>query len=501
MRRPHRSNLVLVAAGWLLGLATVVTCSRPAGEPSHPTSDGAPPAAGRALLPAPAFARAAAAGAGEATLADVAERVVPSVVNISATRVTPRFRQHPFFHDPMFRDFFGPMPQAQPEQSLGSGVIVSRDGVVVTNNHVIDQTREIRIKLHDGRELDAEVVGTDPKADVAVLRIASPPAGLQPLPFGDSDQLRLGDVVLAVGNPFGVGQTVTMGIVSGLGRGGMGLVDYEDFIQTDAAINPGNSGGALVNMRGELVGINTAILSRTGGYQGVGFAIPSNMARPLTDSLLAHGKVVRGFLGVSIQELDRDLASGLGLSVDRGALVSDVTAKSPAARAGLRRGDVIVELDGAPIGSTRALRNRIAATRPGTEVRLTLVRDGARRTVTVTLDELPSEPQLAAGAGGGPGAAADQGALAGVTVGPLDAASRARFRIGREVKRGVVVTAVEPGSPALHAGLRPGDVILELDRAAVDSVARFRSLYGTGKDAVLLLIQRGDATLFIAIKR
>ena len=500
MRRPHRSNLVLVATGWLLGLATVITCSRPAGEPSRPTGDGAPPA-GRSLLPAPALARAASAGAGEATLADVAERVVPSVVNISASRVTPRFRQHPFFHDPMFRDFFGPMPHAgQPEQSLGSGVIVSRDGVVVTNNHVVDQTREIRVKLHDGRELEAEVVGTDPKADLAVLRIAEPPPGLEPLSFGDSDQLRLGDVVLAVGNPFGVGQTVTMGIVSGLGRGGMGLVDYEDFIQTDAAINPGNSGGALVNMRGELVGINTAILSRTGGYQGIGFAIPSSMARPVTDSLLAHGKVVRGFLGVSIQELDRDLASGLGLSVDRGALVSDVTAKSPAARAGLRRGDVIVEVDGSPITSTRALRNRIAATRPGTEVRLTLVRDGARRTVAVELDELPADEQLAA-AGGGSGRAADEGALAGVAVGPLDAANRARFRIGRDVKRGVVVTRVEPGSPALHAGLRPGDVILELDRTAVDSVARFRSLYGKGKDAVLLLIQRGGATLFIAIKR
>ena len=492
MRRPFRWNVLLVTSGWMLGMLTT-TCSRPV-EPAG-TQASTPPAALAGPLPAPAFARAAAGG--DQTIADVAGRVVASVVNVSATRVTPEFRQHPFFDDPFFRDFLGPMPRTRPgpEQSLGSGVIVSADGVILTNNHVVEHAREIRVKLHDGRELGARVVGTDPKSDLAVLRLADKTAGLTPLAFGNSDQLRLGDVVLAIGNPFGVGQTVTMGIVSGLGRDGIGLADYEDFIQTDAAINPGNSGGPLVDMRGELVGINTAILSRSGGSQGIGFAIPSNMARPVLDALLHGGKVTRGWLGVSIQDLDDKLARALDLTVDRGVLVSDVSKGSPAARAGLERGDVIVALNGDPMTSTRKLRNRIAATAPGTTVSLEVVRQRARKTISVELEALPDTlagPAVEAPAGG---------ALEGVSVSALDARARQEYSIPKDVTRGVVVTAIDPASPALAAGLRPGDVILELDRKPIDSVAGFRKAYAASRDSAVLLVQRGEATMYLVIRR
>ncbi|HEU5059934.1 MAG TPA: Do family serine endopeptidase [Kofleriaceae bacterium] len=492
MRRPFRWNVLLAAGGWMLGMMTA-TCSRPV-EPGPSQSSGPGLVAG--ALPAPAFAHAAGtAASGDPTLADIAGRVVASVVNVSATRVAPEFRQEPFFDDPFFRDFFGPMPRPGPEQSLGSGVIVSAEGVVLTNNHVIEHARDIKVKLHDGRELAAKVVGTDPKSDVAVLRLEGKVSGLSPLPFGDSDRLRLGDVVLAIGNPFGVGQTVTMGIVSGLGRDGIGILDYEDFIQTDAAINPGNSGGALVNMRGELVGINTAILSRSGGYQGVGFAIPSNMARPVLDALLRGGKVARGWMGVSIQDLDDKLAAALELPVKRGVLVSDVEKGSPAARAGLRRGDVVVSLNGEEVTSTRKLRNRIAAAGPGRTVSLEVVRQGGRRTLSVQLAELPDS--VAGPASDAPA----EGALEGVAVAALDSSVRRRLSIPKEVTRGVVVTGVAPASPAMAAGLRPGDVIAELNRKPIDSVAAFQKAYAASRDSVLLLVHRGEATLYIAVRR
>jgi serine protease Do len=494
MRRPFRWNVLLATSGWILGMMTA-TCSRPV-EPGAGRTTSSSPLAG--ALPAPAFAHAAgAAPSGDPTIADIAGRVVPSVVNVSATRVAPEFRQAPFFDDPSLRDFFGPMPRLRPgpEQSLGSGVIVSADGVVLTNNHVIEYAREIRVKLHDGRELAAKLVGSDPRSDVAVLRLEGKVTGLTPLSFGDSDRLRLGDVVLAIGNPFGVGQTVTMGIVSGLGRDGIGIVDYEDFIQTDAAINPGNSGGALVNMRGELIGVNTAILSRTGGYQGVGFAIPSNMARPVLDALLRGGKVSRGWMGVSIQDLDDKLAAALELPVQRGVLVSNVEKGSPAARAGIRRGDVIVALNGEQVASTRKLRNRIAAAGPGKTVALEVMREGKRRTLSVVLAELPDS------VAGPVDDAPATGALEGVAVGALDSRIRRQLSIPKDVTRGVVVTAVAPGSPALAAGLRPGDVIVELDRKPIDSVAAFQKAYAAGRDSVVLLVQRGEASLYIAVRR
>ena len=493
MTRPFPWNVLLMTSGWMIGLM-IAACSRPV----EPRADaGRAATAAIPVLPAPAFVRAATAAAGDLSIADIAERVVPAVVNISATRVGREFRQEPFFDDPLFRDFFhGPMsPRSGPEQSLGSGVIVSADGVILTNNHVVQHAKEIQVKLRDGREYKAKLIGTDPKSDLAALRLQGKIEKLTPLAFGNSDQLRLGDVVLAIGNPFGVGQTVTMGIVSGLGRDGIGLADYEDFIQTDAAINPGNSGGALVDMRGQLVGINTAILSRSGGNQGIGFAIPSNMARPVLDALLHGGKVARGWLGVSIQDVDDKLASALDLGIKRGVLVSDVNKGSPAARAGLQRGDVIVAMNGEEMTSTRKLRNRIAAAGPKAAVTLEVVRKGARKKLSVALAELPDT--LAGPASDAPG----EGALEGVSVSALDAATRRLHSIPGEIDEGVLVTAIEPGSPALAAGLRIGDVIVEVNKRSVDSVAAFKRAYAASRDPVVLLVQRGGATLYMVIRQ
>lgn len=308
--------------------------------------------------PTPAIARVG----GDVEISDVAERVVAGVVNIASEKVVretggpPQFG--PLFNEPFFRHFFGgppgpgSRPQERRENSLGSGVIVSHDGVVLTNNHVIENADKIRVALADGRELDAEVVGRDPESDLGVLKLKGELKDLKPLVFGDSDTLRLGQVVLAIGNPFGIGQTVTMGIVSAKGRASVGIVQYEDFIQTDAAINPGNSGGALVNMHGELVGINTAIISRSGGYQGVGFAIPTKMARPIMESLLQHGKVARGWLGVAIQDVTPELREALGVGAEKGVLLSDVTPGSPADKGGLKRGDIVLKLNGQVMDSS-----------------------------------------------------------------------------------------------------------------------------------------------------
>jgi serine protease Do len=438
-----------------------------------------------------------------ASVADVAERVVPSVVSISATRMVRAQPAHPFL-----REFFGDpgmgpgrgrgMPEEHQQQGLGSGVIVTRDGVVLTNNHVVEQAEDIQVTLSDGRKLAAEVVGTDPQSDLAVVRIQGKvPANLQPLEFGDSAALRLGDVVLAIGNPFGVGQTVTMGIVSAKGRSSMGIVDYEDFIQTDAAINPGNSGGALVNLRGELVGINTAILSRSGGYQGIGFAIPASMARPIMTSLLSDGKVARGWLGVAIQSMDSDLAEAMKLDGTQGVLISDVTPGSPAAKVGLKRGDVIVALDGKPMTESSQLRNTVAARNPGSKVALDVMRNGKTQRFEVGLGTLPNnqvgkvESELGK----------SDGLLSGVKVANLTPQLRARFNVPDEVQSGVLVTQVSPGSRAHRVGLRAGDVIVEFDRQAVDSVAALEELNRQAEGSALLLVSRQGNTVFLPLRQ
>jgi serine protease Do len=436
--------------------------------------------------------------------AEVVSRVSPAVVTIRSERRVRASEQFPFMDDPFFREFFGdrsrnsqPRPQERLQRGLGSGVIVSADGYILTNHHVIDGAQEIRVELNDNRTLAAKVVGSDPPSDLAVLKIDV--QGLPVLPLGDSDRVRVGDVVLAVGNPLGVGQTVTMGIISAKGRS-TGLSDgsFEDFLQTDAPINTGNSGGALVNTSGELVGINSQILSPSGGNIGIGFAIPANMARSVMDQLLKGGKVRRGMLGLTIQQVTPDLASSLGLSNVRGALVSSVQPGSPAERAGLKRGDVITAINGAPVSDSNSLRNQIARTQPGTEVSLTIARDSSEQQVRVTLGELPADKSRAA-VGDGSGDASNTGKL-GISVEILTPALASRLDLPSSAQ-GLVVTGVDPTGPAAAAGIRENDLIEEVNRQPVRSVADLQAaLQRTGERPALLLINRRGDSLFLTVR-
>jgi serine protease Do len=407
--------------------------------------------------------------------APVIKRVSPTVVNVFTTKtVRNPFAQQwmPFFDDPNFRRFFGdPLgrpdsrrhPRTFQQRSLGSGVIVTPDGYIITNDHVVDGADEIKVaREKDRKEYTARIVGRDPKTDIAVLKVEAD--DLPHATFADSDKLEVGDVVFALGNPFGVGQTVTMGIVSAVGRGGLGIEDYEDFIQTDAAINPGNSGGALVDAEGRLVGINTAIVSRSGGNQGIGFAVPANLARAIMDRLVKDGKIVRGFLGVSIQDVTPELAKEFKVPESGGALISEVTEGSAAAAAGLKSGDVIIEFNGKPVKDSRTLRLTIGQTAPGTKADLKVLRDGKERSFKVTLKEMPGE-KLAGG--GDPTRETEDEALRGVGVSDLDANARKQFNVPEELK-GAIIISVEPDSPSYAAGLREGDVILEINRKPVE---------------------------------
>jgi len=486
-------TLWLIPALLLLG-ACPSKKKQPQGDLTPPGPKGPHLASPLNIFARPAFAYAA-KGPKEVSLSDVAERTVKSVVNISSTRVVKRpHGLSPYHGNPFFERFFNrpSPPREQRARSLGSGVIVSKDGVVLTNNHVVEHADEILVTLSDNTQLKAKMVGTDPKSDLAVLRLEGDLSKLLPLPLGDSAKLRLGEVVLAIGNPFGVGQTVTMGIVSALGRADMGIVDYEDFIQTDAAINPGNSGGALVSLRGELIGINTAILSRTGGYQGIGFAIPTAMARPIMDSLLEHGKVLRGWLGVVIQNLTPEIAKAMKLPVSQGVLVADVQPDSPASKAGLERGDVITALDGKPMHAVSKLRNQIATAGSGTKVKLQVLREGKSREVELALGVLPGDQIAHLGP--------QQGVLGGLTVEPLGDEVRRRMRLPRRTT-GVVVTEVKPGSAADTAGLRDGDLILEINRQTVKDAYQFSTVYKAAKDPVLLLVFREGTTMYLLLEK
>jgi len=443
---------------------------------------------------------------GDTTIADVAEKTVVSVVNIASTQVVTNPGNNfpsPFLDDPFFKHFFGPQfrpngPSKRRQNSLGSGVIISEDGIILTNNHVVQDAEEIKITLHDEREFEGEIVGTDPQSDLAVVRLKGDVTGIKPLPLGDSDALRLGDVVLAIGSPFGLSQTVTMGIVSAKGRNEVRLVDYENFIQTDAAINPGNSGGALVNLKGELVGINTAIASKSGGYQGIGFAIPSNMAKTIMQSLIDYGKVSRGWLGVGIQDISQEIAEAMNLSSTKGVLVSDVFEDSPAEKAGLKSGDVIIRVDGEKMESRDQLRNRIALIGPDKKVSLTILRDGKVKELRVKLGERADDARLAAAPQGRSG---KEKKFDGLSVAPLNQSSRSRFQIPEEIDTGVVVTSVEAGSSAYEAGLQPGDVIQEINNKEVKSVEKFESLYDNAKKAVLLYIYRNGSHFYKGMKK
>jgi serine protease Do len=495
--RPRRWRRVC-AVGLSLALSATPACRRP---PKASTQAVVPQQSSALTNPSHAVTLLP---AGQ-SVADVAAKVTPSVVNVfteKATKPSLGPDSSPFFSDPFFRFFFDQPgrglrePSNRREQSLGSGVIVATDGVIVTNNHVVSQAEKIRVVLKDGREFEAKLVGADPKSDVAVLRVDA--RDLPAIPVADSSKIRIGDLVLAIGNPFGLGQTVTMGIISAVGRANMGITDYEDFIQTDAAINPGNSGGALVTMDGQLVGINTAIVSRTGGYQGVGFAIPSQMAMQVKDAILRDGKVVRGWLGVAIQDISEELARALNVTARVGVLVSDVTPDSPASKVGIKRGDIITAIDGVKTNDTTHLRNLVSLAGKGKKVRVDLRRDGMDKSFDVTLGELPADGS------GAPGASEQQtevaGLFAGVSVQELDAIARSRLRVAPGV-RGVLVSQVEPGSRAASLGLRTGDIIMEVNRTETPTVDSFRKATKETDRRALLLLYRDGATVFMSLSR
>jgi serine protease Do len=437
------------------------------------------------------------------SFAPVVQKVMPSVVNIfSSRKVKTDYRQMELFNeDPLFRRFFGDqfggrnlIPRERQERSLGSGVIISPDGYIVTNNHVVDDASDIKVSLSDKREFPARVVGTDSKTDLAVLKIEQ--TGLPALTLAaDSSRVEVGDIVLAIGNPFGVGQTVTMGIVSATGRGGLGIEDYEDFIQTDAAINPGNSGGALVNAEGRLIGISTAILSRSGGNQGIGFAIPVNMARNVTDQIIHGGKVSRAFLGVMIQPVTPDLAKAFKLGKSEGALISDVSANSAAEGAGLKAGDVVTKVDDRFVADSRALQLMVGEMAPGRNVRLTVIHDGNERVYPVTLGEQSGNRNEA----GNRSKASAGRALDGVSLEALTPEFARHYGIARNTN-GVGVRRVDPDSAAGQAGLEPGDVILEVNRQPVSSVEQVHKYVSEGTtDTTLLFVNHDGRTRYVVI--
>ncbi len=435
-------------------------------------------------LPAPQAAPPVAVGGRELpTLAPILKRATPAVVNIATLGRAP-IQQNPLFSDPFFRRFFDlpPVPRERRVRSVGSGVIVDAEmGHVLTNYHVIANADRIVVKLRDRREFSAELVGADPETDIAVLKI--PPQDLTALPIGDSDALEVGDFVVAIGNPFGIGQTVTSGIVSALRRSGLGIEGFEDFIQTDASINPGNSGGALIDLRGTLIGINTAIIGPSGGNVGIGFAIPINMARRVMEQLVAYGEVRRGHLGAAIQDLTPDLAEALGVGFDEGAVVARIASESAAAKAGLMAGDIIVAADGDPIRDAAELRNRVGLSEAGSMMDLKVVRDGAERLIRV---EVVATASLQI-EGDGP--------LAGATVSTLDEESPLFGRV-----EGVQVVDIERGSPAYRIGLRRDDVIVEANGEAVSDLEEFAAAIEARRSGLTLRIRRGRSRIVITVR-
>jgi serine protease Do len=440
------------------------------------------------------------------SIARVAADVKPTVVSIYTTRaIAMQVPRLPFPEGHPFEDLFPNFPKRMPQRpesrnrkvrGLGSGFIIdAAKGLIVTNHHVIDNADEIKVRLTDKREFEAKLVGSDEKSDLAVIKIQA--GNLKQVVFGNSDKLQVGEFVVAVGSPFGLRETVTAGIVSAKGRAGLSIEDYEDFIQTDAAINRGNSGGPLVDIDGRVVGVNTAILSRTGGSVGVGFAIPINMARPIVQQLVRHGKVTRGFLGVLIQDVSSEMADRLGLDKAAGALVSQVMPDTPAARAKIQVGDVIVSYDGEPVSGVAKFRNRVAATPPNTKTKLVVLRDGKRKTLTVSIGTL-KDGAVATVPGGAPGTTTAKGL--GLTVQNLTADLAERLSI--KAKSGVVVTAVDPAGPAVDKGISQGDVIIEVDRSSVNNVAEFEAQLkkADADKGVLLLIVNQQGTRFVVLK-
>ena len=447
-----------------------------------------------------------AAGRGFPSFAPIVKAVSPSVVKVSVSS-QPKTSRMGMPGGMDLRRFFGPgaqMPEElqqqqghqrhhmPKEQGVGSGVIVTKDGYILTNNHVVEDASTIKVTMTDGREFDGKVIGRDPKTDVAVIKIDA--KDLPAITLADSDKIEVGDMVLAVGHPFGIGQSVTTGIISAKGRATMGL-DYEDFIQTDAAINPGNSGGALVDVDGRLIGMNTAILSHSGGNQGIGFAVPANLARWVMESLVNHGRVERGFLGVNIQDMTPQLAQQFNLNGAKGALVSAVTPDSPADKAGVKSGDLVTDFNGKPVTDSRHLKLQVGSTAPGAAVPMNVLRDGKTLTLSVIVKELPGDKL----ADSSPAADKANDALHGVGVGDLDQATRQQLKVPSQVK-GAVIVSVEEDSVAYEAGLRQGDVILEINRQPVKDADQATALCEKPANKVSLVkVWSHGGTRFIVV--
>ena len=434
----------------------------------------------------------------------LAEKLMPATVNISTSTAPKRKMQQyhnfqgderlrEFFGDDFFERFFDQMPQGDtPSKSLGSGFIIDKEGYIITNNHVIEGADEIRVKLSDQEEFEATIVGKDKKTDIALIKIAPPP-GLPVVTLGDSDSLKVGEWVMAIGNPFGLDQTVTVGIVSAKWRK-LGMGPYEDFIQTDAAINQGNSGGPLFNTRGEVVGVNTAIFSTSGGNIGIGFATPINLAKSVVKQLKEKGRVVRGWLGVIVQTVTPDLAKSFGLDQKEGALVADIDAAGPAAAAGIRKGDIIVAFNGTPIKEMDQLPLLVAQTPVGSKGELTIIRDGKKISKAVEIGELKDEERIAQ---------ADEGGSDDIGMELSDITDALARRYNIEEAEGVLVTYVEPASPAAQAGVRPGDVITQVNRKDILNLEDYNKCLSDArkqkKDKILLLIARGETSQFVVI--
>ncbi|MCE5242012.1 MAG: DegQ family serine endoprotease [Syntrophobacteraceae bacterium] len=447
-------------------------------------------------------AHAAFAGFGQngpPSFADLADQTKHAVVNISTTQVLKESPMKPFFGqdspfreffgDEFFKKYFGDNPQGKTKtHALGSGFIIDSDGLILTNNHVVEKADEIKVKLDNGKEYDAKVVGRDPKTDIALVRVKPGPDFPKPAELGDSDAIRVGDWVIAVGNPFGLGHTVTSGIISAKGRV-IGAGPYDDFLQTDAAINPGNSGGPLFNMSGEVVGINTAIVAQG---QGIGFAIPVNVAKDLIPQLKG-GKVIRGWLGVMIQDLTPELAESFGIKQTKGIIVADVVGDGPAAKAGLQRGDIVTALNGKPIESTHVLSRTVAGTAPNSQITLQVIRDGKTKDVKVTIGTMPDESE------GTPSVKKES--AWGLTVQNITPELARRFGWD-ENEQGVVISEVQPGSPAAEARLRPGDLIKEVNRQKVQNIRDYNQTVQKQKkgESLLLLVKRGQNTFYVALK-
>ncbi len=444
--------------------------------------------------------------------AAVVKKAGPAVVHVKVEKSVqattgqggPGANPYDFFNDPLFERFFGPQfkhpqipgrqqPRKFKQQAAGSGFIISSDGHILTNNHVVEGADKITVRLDDEREFEAEVVGTDPQSDVALIKING--KNLPTLPLGNSDNLEVGEWVIAIGSPFELNQTVTVGVVSAKGRNRMGINDYENFIQTDAAINPGNSGGPLLNIHGEAIGINTAIFSRSGGYMGIGFAIPINMAKNIEQQLLKHGKVTRGWLGVMIQDVDKDLAKSFDLDSTQGVLISGVTEKSPAEKADIQQGDVIIAINGKPLANVAELRNAIAMTAPGTKVTLTIIRDGKERKLPVTIGEQPSDfGSVAKQSGKSP--------LGTMGLSLQDLTPELADQFGYRKDQGILIAGVDPDSPAGRVGLQAGQLIEEVNKTPVKNLKELQQILAKAKNPkqVLLRVRAGEYSQYVVLR-